>query len=247
MLDRATITGADDSTNIDELIGISKEYAHFVEWGILVSRSQTGSCRFPSLAWIMELWNALKTHDEIRVSVHVCGQWVRDICDGNWTPLFSNVGPLLDSAQRVQLNFHAYEHLLSPRFFGEAEFRSNEKGWQLIFQCDGCNDHLVSNAYEDGVNAVPLYDKSGGAGVLPGEWPRAMAGIYSGYAGGLSPENLGQELPKIAAAAGDDRYWIDTETRVRSDDDSRLDMQKVRSFLTTALHFANTELSTPPH
>jgi len=46
-LDRVTITGADDQTSIAQMAEFSDMFS-FVEWGILVSRSQEGAARFPS-------------------------------------------------------------------------------------------------------------------------------------------------------------------------------------------------------
>jgi phosphoribosylanthranilate isomerase len=116
----------------------------------------------------------------------------------------------------VQLNFHAHQHLLAPNFVDAAKRRYREQRWQVIFQCDGVNDQLVGIARDAGLDAVPLYDKSGGVGVVPDKWPSAMAGIYSGYAGGLGPDNLGNELQAISEAAGEGRFWVDMETRIRT-------------------------------
>ena len=55
--------------------------------------------------------------------------------------------------------------------------------------------------------------------------------LYCGYAGGLGPDSLEEQLPKIAEAASEARIWIDMETRVRSDDDQQFDLKKVRRCL----------------
>ena len=51
-----------------------------------------------------------------------------------------------------------------------------------------------------------------------------------GYAGGLGPDNLRTEIPKIAEASGRHDFWIDMEGKVRDDSD-RLDLSKVRRVL----------------
>ena len=93
------------------------------------------------------------------------------------------------------------------------------------------NDQLVKDAIYQGVGCVPLYDKSGGAGVVPNTWPPAIDGVYSGYAGGLGPSNIADELPKIEVAARGNPFWIDMETHVRTDNGAKLDMDKVVSCL----------------
>ncbi len=54
------------------------------------------------------------------------------------------------------------------------------------------------------------------------------APVLVGYAGGLKPSNIAQQLPLIAAAAGDGPYWIDMESGVRDADD-RFDLGKCRA------------------
>lgn len=229
-IDRVTITGADDSTDIDWMCLIQERYP-FVEWGILVSQSQMGSYRFPSGRWMNNLTKELNGIKTLKLSVHVCDKWVRQICQGDWSGLFqSEAAPLTEHADRIQLNFHAYAHKLDARFFVAAHQVTASNYWQLIFQIDGVNDALLQQAREHEINAVPLYDLSGGAGVLPSQWPKQQAGVYTGYAGGLGPRNVMDQIEKIREVANG-RIWIDMETRVRTEDDSRLDESLVESVL----------------
>ena len=80
MIDKVTITGADDSTDIRWMRSVSEKFP-FAEWGILVSKSQMGGYRFPSLRWLGRL---AQHQSELQTSVHVCGRWVRQICQGYW-------------------------------------------------------------------------------------------------------------------------------------------------------------------
>jgi hypothetical protein len=54
-----------------------------------------------------------------------------------------------------------------------------------------------------------------------------------GFAGGLGPNNVLEQLGKINAACGDKPYatWIDMEGRIRTDDGAHLDLTRVRSVL----------------
>lgn len=239
-LERVTMTGADDSVDPKDLASLSTQFP-FVEWGILLSASNQGGNRFPSMGWLAKLYEICRVSPAVTISLHVCGQWVREICRGNWTPLFTNVGPLLDVAKRVQLNFHAFQHSLTPGFLEAAKARCLEQGWQVIFQCDGVNDRLVGIVRDAGLDAVPLYDKSGGAGVVPNSWPLATEGVYSGYAGGLGPHNLESELPAISEAAGEERFWIDMETKVRTSSDRVFDLEVVRRCLGICCEAAGVE------
>ena len=97
---------------------------------------------------------------------------------------------------------------------------------------DDVNNDLLDKVTSDGINAVPLFDISGGRGIVPKEWPKQKG--YCGYAGGLSPDNLQEQLEKIEKVVDDVPIWIDAETHLRSPDNSILDLDKVRSFLEIA-------------
>lgn len=219
-----TITGADDRTDIHELIDLSAEFP-FVEWGILVSKRQEGSYRFPSRRWV-DLFTA-RWSSGMRVSTHVCGAWVRDMLVGklNWQDL-----PMCaDYCQRVQVNTHAEKHVVTTGLLTSL-FAAKDK--QFIFQWDGINNLLAHATHAYGLNVSALFDTSGGAGVLPESWPQPAAEFWCGYAGGLGPDNVEEQLGKIAAVCKKP-FWIDMERRVRTQDDSSLDMTKVRSVLTS--------------
>lgn len=245
-LDRVTITGADNSIPAHDLVQLSMEYP-FVEWGILVSKSNEGAPRFPSGDWISHLLSKCEG-EQVKLSLHVCGRWVRSLLVGN-----NEIPPFMLSHQfqRVQLNFHAERVGCEPRRLHAALLALKPR--QFIFQIDGAygNAHLEALYGENEtsyVDAVPLFDISGGAGVLPGDWPKPQymetpeQHVYHGYAGGLSPDNLADQLPRIGEAAGDCRIWIDVETHVRSPNDVVFDLHKVERFLQIAKPFVGRSI-----
>lgn len=230
-INKVTITGADDNTDIQSMLAIQERFP-FVEWGILVSQKQMGNHRFPSADWLSKL---TPHQNDLQTSIHICGEWVRQICNGNWFDISPIVWETMKNAQRIQLNFHAYAHLLDKSFFTSAHNNQIANRWQLIFQIDGVNDNLFTQTKTVGLNAVPLYDLSGGAGVLPPQWPKQLEGIYTGYAGGLGPHNIIEQIEKIKNVANG-QIWIDMETRVRTEDNSKLDEQLVTSVLEQCSH-----------
>ena len=74
-LHTVTITGADESTNINDLLEISSQFP-FVEWGILFSPKQMEGAfpRNPSFKWIMDHIVPLKEKG-LKLSAHICGAW----------------------------------------------------------------------------------------------------------------------------------------------------------------------------
>lgn len=238
-LDRVTITGADDSVDVDALVDLSIDFP-FVEWGILLSEKRTGGPRFPSETWIADLMN-LDCADELVLSGHLCGKWVRDLVLGERTfQTWIEGRGWPRGFDRVQLNFHAQRHAWdAPKLVLALHAIALGPPDEVILQFDGVNHDMLSDvkaaaSVNSTLSVVPLFDLSGGAGVLPEAWPAPCA-HYCGYAGGLSPDNLEAQLELIEKAAGpDQRVWIDVETHVRSEDDRVFDLRKVERFLEIA-------------
>lgn len=245
VLDRVTITGADDSLSPNNLLLLSREFP-FVEWGILASESNRGGApRFPSLRWVEDLRGLQETSGAMKLSLHLCGRWVRQLLVGE----VDFPREIVNLFQRVQLNFHAEKSTCFAAPFMSA--LDSFEGRDFIFQIDGAggNRHLEAVYDFHANNCYPLFDISGGAGILPTEWPAPVypdddgGYVYHGYAGGLGPENLAAQIPLIMKAAGNARIWIDMETRVRSNNDQRFDLHKVRQCLEIAAPFVSSEVT----
>jgi hypothetical protein len=226
MVDLVTITGADDTTEIQQLMDLSAEFP-FVEWGILVSKRQEGSRRFPSRAWINGFLDVAFDHD-VHISTHLCGAWVQQLFLG--TLKWEEVPRVAQVGERIQINTHAESYVASDLMKKSFE-NPMVAGREFIVQWDGVNGHRAHSlaAYTPEVSV--LYDLSGGAGILPDTWPKPHPNFYCGYAGGLGPNNVVEQLKRIEESARGRHYWIDMERRVRNADDSRLDMEAVRSVL----------------
>lgn len=239
-IDRVTMTGPDDSIDPKDLIAISKEFP-FVEWGILFSQSQQGSARFPHLAWV-EAYCKIARENNFRSAAHLCGKDVRALvldCELAWWRRLNEMHQgthiqIANAFQRIQLNFHAETHKPHPAFLDKL----SRLPLSFILQMDGVNETILAQAIEQGIsNVYPLFDLSGGAGIVPESWPVAIEGLYCGYAGGLGPDNIESEIGRIAEAAKGRTIWIDMETKIRSDNDKRFDLDKVVACLQIAKKF----------
>src|SRR5690349_12200425 len=98
MLDRVTITGADDQVDPLAMLDLSVTFP-WLEWGLLVSRSNEGKPRYPSHLWQKKL---LTYAHRMNLSMHVCGKWAQAIFQGDviWTEL----PPIRTVVQRIQIN-----------------------------------------------------------------------------------------------------------------------------------------------
>lgn len=215
-----TFTGVDHKTDLDRLLDLSEEYP-LIEWGVLLGSKDTP--RYPSMAFIGDLIDDYWL-GSMPFALHLCGKFAK-----TWV---SESGPLSEDREdlveltkffdRIQLN------LSFPEDFDIGSVRraieTNEHP-AVITQFNpkltptlvGLDNHCV------------LFDASGGRGVSAVDWPLALETQPNGYAGGLGPDNIILELPRIHAASLGHPYWIDMETKVRTDD--WLDLDKCVSVM----------------
>lgn len=220
-INKVTITGADNKTNGFDLLKLQNQYP-FVEWGILFSKNKEGQQRYPTLAGINMLFS-----DELNLSAHFCGWFSREVLENRNYELITQ---LSSRFKRVQLNFN---------------FRKT-KGVHLGYLLDYAVEHLERSIilqYNNGnkpyldefmINELPpnihfLYDGSGGRGVEINQILEPIGKQYTGYSGGLGPENVEEVSRMISEFENESEVWIDMENGVRTDNE--LDLEKVKSVL----------------
>jgi hypothetical protein len=176
---------------------------------------------------------------EVSVSMHVCGQWVRDLLRGKleWNILPPDIWAV---AGRVQINTHAQEHIST---CAAIDWIARHRHKQFIFQLDQVNDHIFDAASYCKLSVAGLFDCSHGAGTLPDQWPMVCDNRKYGYAGGLGPANVVEQvntLNRLRLGPGllETPYWIDMEGRVR-DEEEHLDLVKVRKVLESCVPLVN--------
>jgi phosphoribosylanthranilate isomerase len=240
-IDKVTITGADNSIRPEELIPLSAEFP-FVEWAILLSETKVDNPRFPSRSWIDELANLGKSHN-LQLAGHVCGAWVRDLVTKKDARVFTNHPEYLEYFPRIQLNFSPYS--ASQGFLLELKPHKNQFILQMGSKYKDEKVALLNLGLSMGLSISMLFDRSGGKGVVPTSWPIPIEPFYCGYAGGLGPDSLNDQLPAISQTVGERTIWIDMESRVRSEDDQQFDLGKVRKCLELARPWVEPRIRLP--
>ncbi len=234
-----TITGADDKVKPIELMNISQRFP-FVEWGILFSptRNKEGAPRYPSWNWVDILLQKLANMD-MNFSAHLCGGYTEEfLTTGYLTQAFKDIPDVmfLNIFKRYQLNFDASKHDVCDEFFNHFARTQN----QTIIQYNKNNHELwkrIISECDPNRNIHMLYDASAGSGELPTDsYPSPWPLHFTGYAGGLSPDSLEEELNKMNKnpfiKSGITPIWIDTESGVRTNNE--FDLDKVVKFLEIA-------------
>jgi hypothetical protein len=233
-----TLTGADDTTSIDDLLEISRTYP-LVEWGILLSSKSMGNGRYPNAEWIKDLSHA--TYDNIfgprkgraKFAAHLCGPTMRSfmktstVADDTWTQIHGISEQRFNSLfSRAQINFNAIREK-----FTDKNLIDMLEGWYETADGNLITQHNDNNtgvwkplqAYEMENGALKahqiLHDASGGLGHLPDSWQKPIAGVLNGYAGGISPDNVIATLEDLETIVGEGFTWIDMESSLRDDQD----------------------------
>lgn len=198
-----TFTGADDHTDVTEMLKLSAQYP--IEWGILFSPKRQGQGRYPTKQAVMNF-----TSRKLRLAAHLCGDDARQVIDfqsSRWDDLIA------DQFERAQIN--TANPRVHPWMIKEW---ADDLSIRAILQCRGPFP---------AIRAVDvLFDASGGRGILAADWPYAPFGHFVGYAGGLGPKTIAAAMQVIPSRA--ERYWIDMESGVRDEQD-RFDLAKCRA------------------
>lgn len=233
-LEYCSITGADDQVDIEYLSQLSQQFP-FVEWAILLLRNRAGQPRFPTTAWIE---NFSQNSQGQNKAMHLCD-------DGflGFIAQDPEIRSLMSGFQRIQLNlkFGDVEGKYDPEEL-VARVRENPQ-YQFILQYTN-DKHGLLPLFKNVPNHAVLFDSSAGRGMTPDCWDAPLTGHFCGYAGGLNPDNLQDNLNMISAATGDYTTWIDMESGVRTDD--RFDLNKVSRVLSIAAPY-NTHRPAQTH
>ncbi|MBP5363877.1 MAG: hypothetical protein J6Y49_00805 [Alphaproteobacteria bacterium] len=190
--------------------------------------------------WISDVVHSLE-HDccnDYNLAIHVNSGWCGEICNGkipeDLLPLFKASHRMLYESvpivKRIQLNM--------PK--GVAESFNPQKlktvidafpRQEFILQYNNVTKQAVDALYKTGASFTLLYDSSGGRGISPNAWSKPVYnGRMMGYSGGLSPENIADNLSKISqVTSADDMIWIDAEGKLKTND--LFDVARARDYI----------------
>lgn len=190
-----TFTGVDCQTNVADL-------PTGCEYGVLITEETEGRQRYVDREILQNVVGELHSHAH-KLSLHVCGNRIRQrLLDGEFNEVVTKV-------ERIQINGQVKPATLE-------ELCRKFPAHKVITQHTPKNLKLAELPLE---NHQILVDASGGRGKLPTAWVRPETTKLCGFAGGLSPKTIKQQLPAIWKAAGSHSFWIDMEAGVRDTHD----------------------------
>ena len=221
-LSKITFTGIDDYTEMKRVESLSKEYP-YAEFGLLVSKDwlENGT-RFPDPEIIWDLAKMWSNHP-VPLSCHLCGSLAKEAAYGDFSNIFSLVpAELFRIFSRFQLN-------VSPIGIFDVLHRMSRKDFEVIAQMPSAE--ICRRFLKGGSPAGMSYllDASGGRGI---DSPLSILDaphIHIGYAGGIGPDNVEKKLCTLLSHPSDGTFWLDMESRVRTDD--KFDLDKVEEVL----------------
>ena len=225
------------------MVALSKKYP-LLEWGIQVSGKK---CSFGSsrLGWIYRLQGYLQEENQnIDLALHVNADWVEDFCTGRLSPELNTLLRLRNVLgtslfKRVQLNFKIGREKTPNKKLLILRMQEYGFGRRFILSYNDENSEFIQSLYAEGVRHFDvLFDASHGEGISAAQWHEPAftdKTILQGYAGGLSPENIAEEVKKIREVVPEDRaFYIDAEGKLKGED-RHLSLERCEEYIKNAL------------
>lgn len=206
-----SFVGVDSKTNLDDILEIDKSIPY--EFGVLFSDSKSlgNYARYPSYKFCKDFleWGA---NNHVNTSLHLCGSVIE-----RYLKQDADVIELCHHAGRIQLNLNIKDYSdydeLSDRLLSviKAQFHT------IILQQNKTKEKFMDIFLDK--TALPidvLNDSSGGFGREISQVTPPDKNHFTGYAGGINPENVASIVKLIEDNNPDNiEYYIDMESGVR--------------------------------
>lgn len=213
-------SGINENNNIADAIEFLKRYKN-AEFGVQCSPRKAGY-HTPRFEWLKELLCRLNEQKiENKVALHLNEGFVVSFCDGKIPDEISDLLKVGNAVSRLQLNFKIGRETFASGH--TPDIKTLQKTMvgvaphTIILSASQPNLSFIHKVHHNGMKFDVLYDDSFGEGVAPDvRKPPLFDDVFQGYAGGLSPENVGEELIKIEKLARG-AVFIDAEGKLKQD------------------------------
>lgn len=203
--------GADDSVEPTLLAAISAQHP-WVEWGVLFREEKAGTPRYASKQWLESL-GAANPDRTMKLAAHLCSWRVDELLRGDTTFVawlhdeigFKRVQVNATSANGCDVGMFASDEGADTCVARLREAAASVPHIEFIMQRNSQTRPLWERMVEaPPANVAMLFDDSMGLGVSTTSWPApppSTSSLRFGYAGGLSPSNLKEQMHLIESTA----------------------------------------------
>ena len=211
VINKITLTGADEDVSYDYMQDLYKRFP-MIEFGILLSENSGSKPRYPSTQWIENL------PDNLPLSLHICGFDFPDYKE-NTSKKFKRIQINNDFSVANEDDIKSFLNIIN-----------NYSQHKFIFQYNENNKKFLESLSEKTKDFHILYDSSLGRGSFIGEiLPPPFHDIYTGYAGGINPDNILDIVKQIIKIDVGVAVYLDVESGIRTD--NKWDHDKVEKIL----------------
>lgn len=211
-LDLISFVGIDTNTKLEDISNFSSDIT--CEWSVLFSdsKSLTNHIRYPSYNFCKEFleWGQKKG---LNTSLHLCGDVIQRYFNQD-----KDVMELSDLACRIQLNLNIKSFPDYDKLSDDVISMITNRGHTLILQQNKTKEKFMSKLLAKTDLVHVLHDGSGGFGREITEVVPPEGNCFTGYAGGIKPENVVRIVNLIENNNPNKKdYYIDMESGIRTD------------------------------
>lgn len=241
-------SGINEKNDVNEAVRFLEDHP-CVEFGIQCS-PRKASYQTPRLEWLQELTAKLgEKQIKGRIALHLNEGFVTSFCEGMVPPEIIELLNNDDTIGRLQLNFKIGRETFGgktvPDLIKLQDTINSVPMHRIILSASQPNLPFIQKAYHQGMKFDVLFDDSFGEGILPDKRrPPLFEDLFQGYAGGLSPENIVQELNKISQVAKK-CVFIDAEGKLK--DNNSFSFEKAEKFVQNAMSWNKLHLPNHHH
>lgn len=218
-----------------------------VEIGIQASSSTMSQLKPRKLWFDVLMFHVVNNSRPLNIALHINYDWCDDLCSGKipyeldgWLKMQrrGNGGPAI---RRWQLNIGDRTKKFDSGAIARL-IRSHPEQ-EFILPYNEMVKDRVDLLYKTGAKFSLLYDASYGYGKSPERWNAPVYNTHPmGYAGGLSPENVSENLDKISENLPSNYYtWIDAEGRLMKPGTRQFDIERARQYVQNALAWQDSQ------
>lgn len=199
----------------------------------------------PRNVWFQDILRQAYTVPQLNLAIHINNEWAYKICTTGKFPdeLIDMVKARneknMPTIKRIQINMpEIAAQSIKPG--AVAQLIAGMPRREFIFQYNNKTKSAVEQMHATGAKFSLLFDASGGRGVAPKSWQKPIYETHPmGYSGGISPDNVVDNLRKINELVPDNAgIWIDAEGRLKSndlfDEKMRFDTELARQYIDRA-------------